>query len=256
MRSFLLLIAALFLAPVMARADGATYSELMGSGIAAEVAKLIGESRAAGLTAAGTTQGTATAIKSSVNTFTTVTTASAEGARLPTKSVVARDVFTVINNGAGILKVYPPTGGSINNGSTNAAIQIQSGGDGRFMRTSSTAWTAIGLGITSFETAISSVTAAGTTIADCTALTTSYTNVTTTAASTGVCLWDAPVGATLCVRNGGANALAIYPHGASGVINGGAGGASVSVATLATACFIRVTSGASGIWMGYEAPAA
>lgn len=77
------------------------------------------------------------------------------------------------------------------------------------------------------------LTAAGTTIADALLLTGSVNNVTTAAASTGVKLnANTPIGATVVVRNGGANDLKLYPTSASDVINGGSAGAAITLTTL------------------------
>ncbi len=62
------------------------------------------------------------------------------------------------------------------------------------------------------------ITAAGTTNADATQLSSAINNVTTTAASTGVKLFTAEAGASVVVSNQGANALLVYPA-ASGQIN-------------------------------------
>ena len=93
------------------------------------------------------------------------------------------------------------------------------------------------------------VTAAGTVLGDATDLTAVFNNVTTVGAGTGVQLWDAPQGSMILVRNAGANALAVYPHDGTGTINGGAGGASVSVATATLNLFFRTSATA---WIGLE----
>lgn len=129
-------------------ADGATINEYMGSGVPAEAAKLAGETRGTGLSAAGnSSQSNGTAIRNSVNIFTTVTTSSADSAVLPTKSVLARDDVTIFNNGAGILQVFPQVGGTINNLSTNSSVSVSSGSVVVFKRVSATAWTTLGNGI-------------------------------------------------------------------------------------------------------------
>lgn len=102
------------------------------------------------------------------------------------------------------------------------------------------------------QPAATGLTAAGSSIADALALTSVYNEVTTTAASTGVKLWDAPVGTLIYIRNGGANALNVYPHGASGILNGGSAGAAVSIAATAFAIAARVSSGAAGRWIVSE----
>jgi hypothetical protein len=93
------------------------------------------------------------------------------------------------------------------------------------------------------------LTAAGTLISDALDLTAVFNNVTTTAAATGVQLWDAPLHSMIFVRNAGANALAVYPHSALGTINGGGGGASVAVAAATLNIFWRTSTTA---WIGVE----
>lgn len=74
------------------------------------------------------------------------------------------------------------------------------------------------------------LTATGTTISDAFALTNTINGFATTASGTGAKLPDLNTGTTVIVTNGGANALLLYPINASGTINGGAGGAAISVA--------------------------
>jgi hypothetical protein len=64
-----------------------------------------------------------------------------------------------------------------------------------------------------------SVTAAGTSAGDATQLTFVYNNVTTTASGAGVKLPQTEMGETIIVRNGGANALTVYPYNANSSIN-------------------------------------
>jgi hypothetical protein len=64
-----------------------------------------------------------------------------------------------------------------------------------------------------------SVTAAGTSAGDATAITFVYNNVTTTASGAGVKLPQTEMGETIIVRNGGANALTVYPYNANSSIN-------------------------------------
>ena len=84
-----------------------------------------------------------------------------------------------------------------------------------------------------------SLTATGTTIADALALTSFLTLVGTTAASTGVKLPDVPVGNIVVVQNNGANALNVFPHVATGTLNGGSAGAAVTCAAAAGNICIR-----------------
>lgn len=83
------------------------------------------------------------------------------------------------------------------------------------------------------EPVSAAVTAAGTVLADATLLTSMVNNVSTAAASTGVRLSaDTPLGITIVVRNGGANDLKLYPHSATGQINGTTAGGSITLTTL------------------------
>lgn len=67
------------------------------------------------------------------------------------------------------------------------------------------------------------VSAAGTVQGDATVLTASTNNVTTVAASSGVRLPTTAAGLRIVVRNGGANALKVYPSGSTTINAGGAG---------------------------------
>lgn len=97
------------------------------------------------------------------------------------------------------------------------------------------------------------VSAAGSAITDATDLTAMITNVTTTAASTGVQLFEAPIGAPVLIRNGGANALNVYPHSGSAAINGGSAGAAVAIAAGAFCLCVRLSA---TLWIACEPPAA
>jgi hypothetical protein len=96
-----------------------------------------GQGVATGLTAAGTTQGTAYVITSSVDQFTTVTTGT--GAILPANVFNGRGI-TVYNRGANALKVYPPVGAKIESNATNAAVTLAAGADAIFRPISATQW--------------------------------------------------------------------------------------------------------------------
>lgn len=73
----------------------------------------------ASLSAAGTTQGTATTLTNNVNEITTV---AANSGVILDPQISAGDVQTVYNGGANGLRVYPPTGAKINALATNAAM--------------------------------------------------------------------------------------------------------------------------------------
>lgn len=193
------------LVSITAHADGGLILEFTGSGVPTEAAKLIGESRGASLTAAGnSSQANAYAIVNTVNTFTTVTDSSADSARLPAKSIIGRDDFVIINQGAGTLKVYPPTGGKINNLSTNGGFNVGTGGAAHFKRISSIGWFAIGVSVPQ-DLATSS---------SCMGVATPNGNtnvaVTTSCATTGSRVFYSRVGA---ITNMGAVSTTVAPSG-------------------------------------------
>jgi hypothetical protein len=73
------------------------------------------------LTATGNSQGTALMLPSDFCVFTTV--GASTGAIMPSNCLPG-DWFTVVNHGASTLSLYPPTGGTIANGSANAAFSV------------------------------------------------------------------------------------------------------------------------------------
>ena len=95
---------------------------------------------ATGISAAGTTQGTATALTKEINVVSTV--ASGAGVVLPT--AVAGMVLIVNNTNANTLNVYPATGGVVNSGSTNAAYSHPAGASIQYYATSGTQWYTVG----------------------------------------------------------------------------------------------------------------
>lgn len=101
-----------------------TLKNLMGTGIPAQSASVIATGQLSnGLSAAGTTQATATKVLTDFAVFTTV--ASGAGAIMPANCNPG-DWYTIINHGANPLLLYPPVGGTIKNGATNAAASIPS----------------------------------------------------------------------------------------------------------------------------------
>jgi len=94
-----------------------------------------------GITAAGSTQGTATALTKEINVVSTVSSG-ANGVLLPT--AVAGIVLIVNNTSANTLNVYPATGGAVNSGSTNAAYSHVSGASIQYYATSGTQWYTVG----------------------------------------------------------------------------------------------------------------
>lgn len=75
------------------------------------------------ISAAGTTQGTATALTSTINRVTTITAASAEGVILPSP-VVGQMVIVYNDDATDTLKIYPHSGALIDGYSTDVAISL------------------------------------------------------------------------------------------------------------------------------------
>ena len=90
------------------------------------------------VSAAGTTQGTATGLTKTVNFVTSVTSSSAEGVALP--GAAAGLFITVVNTTATNLKVYPATGDAINDLSSNTAFIIPGESSMQFYAKDSTTW--------------------------------------------------------------------------------------------------------------------
>ena len=88
------------------------------------------------VTAAGSNQGTATALTTMISNVTTV--AASTGVRLPTAAAGYR--FIIRNGGANTLNVYPDTGAAINSLAANAAYSIPTGAMIEIVAVSTTQW--------------------------------------------------------------------------------------------------------------------
>ena len=88
------------------------------------------------LTGTGSIQSDALALIRPINEFTTV--AASTGARLPAATAGMRIVIR--NSGANSLKVYPASGGQINNLGTNAAFTLDTATTLEWVSTTSTQW--------------------------------------------------------------------------------------------------------------------
>lgn len=92
--------------------------------------------------AAGASQGNATAVNANLGHVIVVTvTASTEGIKLPTAST--GDRWTVLANPTVGVKVYPPTGGAIAAGATNASFAVAKATASIFVAVNKTAWRVI-----------------------------------------------------------------------------------------------------------------
>ena len=94
----------------------------------------------------------------------------------------------------------------------------------------------------------SAVTAAGTTISDATDLVSSINVVTTAAASSGVQLPAVEIGDEVEILNLGANAVTVYPDGATSQINALSAGSGF---LLATNTSVKCRKFTSTRWAGY-----
>jgi hypothetical protein len=93
-----------------------------------------------GISAAGSTQGTATAITREINVVSTV--ASGAGVVFPT--AVAGMVITITNTSANALLVYPATSARINSAALNAAYSQPAGSTLQFIAPTTTQWYTVG----------------------------------------------------------------------------------------------------------------
>ncbi len=110
--------------------------EIMRGGISAGAAHAILGARNTAVSAAGTTQGTATVLGASINYVTTVGANS--GVVLPNASHA--DSFLIYNAGANPLTIYPPTSGRIYPAATNAGITLTNPGCIMLTKITDTIW--------------------------------------------------------------------------------------------------------------------
>jgi sugar lactone lactonase YvrE len=99
---------------------------------------LVVNSISAAVSAAGTTQGTATGLVSNINNV-TVVTAAAAGVRLPT-AVAGMRILIRNSDSLDMLSIYPATGGTINALAANAAFTIIAGATTELVATTATQW--------------------------------------------------------------------------------------------------------------------
>ena len=91
------------------------------AGLPQPLAACVCKDTATAISAAGTTQGTATELKAADNEITTV--GAGAGVVLSSK-LAAGDTQTVFNAGANAVKIYPPSGMKINALTANAAMTL------------------------------------------------------------------------------------------------------------------------------------
>ena len=112
-------------------------ANVMKGGLSAGQAQAVnGNSVNGAVTAAGTTQGTATAITADAAVVTTATT----GQGVILYNGVIGDEQEVFNNTAVDIRVYPPTGGKVNQVATNSGFVLPPYTSVRVKKMSSTQW--------------------------------------------------------------------------------------------------------------------
>jgi hypothetical protein len=99
---------------------------------------LVIDSISAAVSAAGATQGTATALVSNINNV-TVVAAAANGVRLPT-AVAGMRILVRNSDALDTLNIYPATGAQINALGANAASTLIAGLTIELMATTTTQW--------------------------------------------------------------------------------------------------------------------
>ena len=91
------------------------------------------------ISAAGTTQGAATALTTTFNRVTTVVSASAEAVVLPT-AVAGRVIYILNADAVDTLKIFPATSDDINDGAANASTDLGPGARIMFVAVDATSW--------------------------------------------------------------------------------------------------------------------
>lgn len=108
--------------------------DLMGGGMADSLARHAGLPNTLAVTAAGTTTADATVLATQ-NKVVTMTASGSDGIRLPTNMPLNAE-YWVYNSSGSTGKVYPPSGGAINGGSTDAGLSVATLKVAVFMRLS------------------------------------------------------------------------------------------------------------------------
>ncbi len=128
-----------------------TPSTFIGPGTIQDTSGMLYSTNAA-VSAAGSTQGTATALTKSFNVVTTV--ASNTGVALPTPGA-AGYIITIINKGANTLNIYPASGGTIDSASLNAAVTLLVGSIATFQASTTTQWRTVDPSLVASGTGVS-----------------------------------------------------------------------------------------------------
>ena len=109
---------------------------IMRGGISAGAAKAINGDVNSAISAAGTTQATATALTAGINVITTA--AASSGVRLSNTEI--GDEYEIFNLGANAVTVYPPTSGQINALSANTGFTLATNTAVKVKKFTATRW--------------------------------------------------------------------------------------------------------------------
>lgn len=162
-------------------------------------------------------------------------------------NISSSNISFSINHASALIRFFNASGGRIAYFNNSGGLFFDATNGGNIVMTKAN--TSVAQPITN------TISAAGTTTANATALTGVINYVTTVASGTGVRLWEAEVGSVIIVHNLGANALLVYPP-ASGQIYGYAVDAGASVASASVVyCTKRAASGGNS-WVCNESPSA
>jgi hypothetical protein len=112
-------------------------SDMMGLGLPAALALLIGEIIPASVAGAGTAQATATPLTGTINQVTTA--AGQTAVVLPSTQPLGAAVNVYVSTATAGL-VFPPLGGNINEAAANASFSVAQGRTASFVRVSATKW--------------------------------------------------------------------------------------------------------------------
>lgn len=114
----------------------------MGLGCSPQLAGSLALNVQDGIAAAGSAQGTATALTGHICRVSTATTSTADGVRLPSAGTFQGQPIVVINKTAVVLDVFPAVGETINQGTANAAVTVAATSAKTFYQMSATDWAA------------------------------------------------------------------------------------------------------------------
>lgn len=97
-------------------------TNLVGVGIAPEAARRLGEGTILAVTAAGTTTADATVLSAQTKVA-NMTASGSDGIRFNT-NMPLNELHYIYNSSGSTGKFYPPTGGNLNGGSTDAGVSL------------------------------------------------------------------------------------------------------------------------------------